>query len=65
MPAVTKSFMPALAAFIAFSFTYTAVVARHEGNAIDNARTRWQQQMQRGTDAMSAYGASQLEKEHR
>ncbi|KAF2203083.1 hypothetical protein GQ43DRAFT_284552 [Delitschia confertaspora ATCC 74209] len=44
MPAATKTFMPALATFIALSFTYTAVVARKEGNTIDAARTRWQQQ---------------------
>ena len=45
----------------AISFTYTAVVARGEGNAIDNARSRWQQQKARGDAAMSAYGASLLE----
>ncbi|PSN74203.1 hypothetical protein BS50DRAFT_627550 [Corynespora cassiicola Philippines] len=60
MPAQPKSFWPALASFIAFSFTYTAVVARGEGNAIDNARTRWQNQMQRGNQAMSDHGASLL-----
>lgn len=41
------------------SFTYTAYVARYEGNQIDAARTRWQDQMKRGNAAMSG-GASLL-----
>lgn len=48
----------------AFSFTYTTVVARGEGNAMDAARTRWQQQKMRGDNAMSAAGAKWLE-EHK
>lgn len=64
MPVATQSFLPALAAFMALSFTYTAVVAKGEGNAIDNARSRWQQQKARGDAAMSAYGASMLEGKH-
>jgi hypothetical protein len=76
MPAITKSYLPALAGFIgepsplrsllalsnlaiAFSFTYTTVVARKEGAAVDGARTRWQQQKARGDHAM--YGANLLE----
>jgi hypothetical protein len=42
------------------SFTYTAYVARYEGNQIDAARTRWQDQMRRGNAALSG-GASLLE----
>jgi len=42
---------------------YTTYVARTEGNAIDNARTRWQQQKMRGDSAMSEAGAQWL-KEH-
>ncbi|KAF2642214.1 hypothetical protein P280DRAFT_296913 [Massarina eburnea CBS 473.64] len=53
MPATPKSFWPVLAGFIAVSFTYTAVSARNEGNTIDAARTRWQQQMKRGNQALS------------
>ncbi|KAF2873966.1 hypothetical protein BDV95DRAFT_604185 [Massariosphaeria phaeospora] len=63
MPIATKSYGPALAAFLALSFTYTAIEARAEGNTIDAARTRWQQQMQRGNQAMSAYGTRLLEQE--
>lgn len=56
-PDVTRrslTYMPGL------SFTYTAVVARHEGNNIDAARTRWQNQMKRGNLAMSG-GVTGLE----
>ncbi|KAF1952156.1 hypothetical protein CC80DRAFT_377055, partial [Byssothecium circinans] len=53
MPAAPKSFLPALATFITLSFTYTAVSARNEGSTIDAARTRWQQQMMRGNQALS------------
>ena len=42
------------------SFTYTAYVARYEGNQIDAARTRWQQQMKRSNAALSG-GASLLD----
>jgi hypothetical protein len=48
---------------LAFGATYTTVVARGEGNAIDNARTRWQQQKMRGDSAMSEAGARWL-REH-
>ncbi|KAF2274767.1 uncharacterized protein EI97DRAFT_434994 [Westerdykella ornata] len=65
MPAAAKSFWPALAAFMALSFTYTAVVARNEGNAIDNAKRRWQQQKARRDAAMSAQGAHLLEQQHK
>jgi len=84
MPAVPKSFMPALGAFIgmyrrpccthlkcdsanmacfllAFSFTYTAIVAHKEGSSVDAARTRWQEQMRRGNEAMTAAGTQILE----
>ncbi|KAF2442876.1 hypothetical protein P171DRAFT_486845 [Karstenula rhodostoma CBS 690.94] len=60
MPAAPKSFVGALATFIVGSFTYTAYVARYEGNQIDAARTRWQDQMRRGNAAMSG-GVSLLE----
>ncbi|PVH93351.1 hypothetical protein DM02DRAFT_541726 [Periconia macrospinosa] len=60
MPLAAKSFWPALATFIGLSFTYTAIAARNEGNTIDAARTRWQQQMQRGNLAMSG-GVTSLE----
>ncbi|KAF2194801.1 hypothetical protein K469DRAFT_706289 [Zopfia rhizophila CBS 207.26] len=63
MPVATKSFWPALATFIAFSFTYTTVVARGEGSAVDAARTRWQQQKARGDQALSSYGANLLEQQ--
>ncbi|KAF2749904.1 hypothetical protein M011DRAFT_484580 [Sporormia fimetaria CBS 119925] len=65
MPATPKSFLPALATFLALSFTYTAVVARNEGNAIDNAKRRWQQQKARGDAAMSAYGQHMLEQQQK
>ncbi|KAH7128361.1 hypothetical protein B0J11DRAFT_578582 [Dendryphion nanum] len=65
MPVAAKSYWPIFAGFIAFSFTYTTVVARKEGNAMDAARTRWQQQKLRGDQAMSAYGASLLEQAHK
>ena len=80
MPVPTKSFWLPLASFLgtyysdrfsrnanvfqALSFTYTAVVARGEGNAMDNARRRWQQQKQRGDAAMTAAGTKWLE-EHK
>lgn len=48
----------------ALSFTYTAVVARGEGNTIDAARKRWQDQKKRGDAAMSAAGSKWLE-EHK
>ncbi|KAJ4288668.1 hypothetical protein N0V90_011905 [Kalmusia sp. IMI 367209] len=60
MPAAPRSFVGALSAFIALSFTYTAVVARYEGSTIDAARTRWQNQMRRGNEAMSG-GVTLLE----
>ncbi|CAI6336265.1 unnamed protein product [Periconia digitata] len=61
MPAVAKSFWPALATFIGLSFTYTFTAARSEGNSIDAARTRWQQQMQRGNLALSGGATDILE----
>ncbi|KAF2247062.1 hypothetical protein BU26DRAFT_520332 [Trematosphaeria pertusa] len=64
MPMTPKSFWPALAGFLALSFTYTAVVARGEGNTIDAARKRWQDQKKRGDAAMSAAGSKWLE-EHK
>lgn len=48
----------------AFSFTYTAVVARGEGNTIDAARSRWQAQKRRGDEAITAHGTQWLE-EHK
>ncbi|KAF1995755.1 hypothetical protein P154DRAFT_580627 [Amniculicola lignicola CBS 123094] len=61
MPIAPKSYAPALAAFLALSFTYVAVVAKNEGAQMDGARARWQQQMHRGNKAMSDYGASLME----
>ncbi|KAF2266419.1 hypothetical protein CC78DRAFT_531540 [Lojkania enalia] len=63
MPA-PKSFWPALAGFLALSFTYTAVVARSEGSAVDGARTRWYQQKQRGLEALSG-GATAEQQLHK
>ncbi|ORY09825.1 hypothetical protein BCR34DRAFT_602548 [Clohesyomyces aquaticus] len=65
MPLQPKSFWPALAAFVGASFTYTYVVARGEGNAMDGARTRWQQQKMRGEQAISAHGQAMLEQEQK
>ncbi|KAF2735676.1 hypothetical protein EJ04DRAFT_434550 [Polyplosphaeria fusca] len=62
MPAVPKSYLPALAAFIALSFTYTAVNAQREGAHVDAARTRWYSQKERGLAALS-HGAT-LEQRH-
>ncbi|KAF2683793.1 hypothetical protein K458DRAFT_418781 [Lentithecium fluviatile CBS 122367] len=64
MPMPAKTFLPAFVGFMAFAVGYTTVVARGEGNAIDNARTRWQQQKKRGDEAMSAAGQQWLE-EHK
>ncbi|KAH7080924.1 hypothetical protein FB567DRAFT_532095 [Paraphoma chrysanthemicola] len=44
MPAVPKSYLPTFAAFLVGAITYTTVVATKEGAAIDNARSRWQDQ---------------------
>ncbi|KAF2827894.1 hypothetical protein CC86DRAFT_289370 [Ophiobolus disseminans] len=44
MPAVPKSYLPAFAAFMVVGITYTTIVARTEGAAMDGARTRWQNQ---------------------
>ncbi|KAF2624843.1 hypothetical protein BU25DRAFT_460688 [Macroventuria anomochaeta] len=44
MPAAPKSFLPAFAGFIVFAFSYTFIQASKEGAAMDNARTRWQNQ---------------------
>ncbi|KAF2715749.1 hypothetical protein K504DRAFT_497610 [Pleomassaria siparia CBS 279.74] len=61
MPVPAKSMLPPLGAFLAFSLTYTAIVAQKEGQHVDNARTRFQQQRERGNQAMSDYGARILE----
>ncbi|KAF1942962.1 hypothetical protein EJ02DRAFT_453868 [Clathrospora elynae] len=53
MPAVSKSYLPAFAAFIAFGITYTTVVASKEGAAIDGARKRWQDQHASARNALS------------
>ncbi|KAF1837393.1 hypothetical protein BDW02DRAFT_480311, partial [Decorospora gaudefroyi] len=53
MPAVSKSYLPAFAAFMALGVTYTAVVASKEGAAVDGARTRWQDQHARARNALS------------
>jgi hypothetical protein len=45
------------------SLTYTTIVARKEGQHVDNARTRFQQQRMRGNQAMSDYGARLLEQQ--
>ncbi|KAF2120137.1 hypothetical protein BDV96DRAFT_641988 [Lophiotrema nucula] len=61
MPVAAKSYWPALAGFVAFAFSYTAVVARKEGSAVDAARARWYAQKERGLNALSA---GQYQKTH-
>ncbi|KAI4944378.1 hypothetical protein J4E86_009436 [Alternaria arbusti] len=53
MPAVPRSYLPSLAAFLAFGITYTTIVAAKEGAAVDGARTRWQDQHARARNALS------------
>ncbi|KAF2794418.1 hypothetical protein K505DRAFT_219545, partial [Melanomma pulvis-pyrius CBS 109.77] len=53
MPVPAKSMLPALTTFLVLSLTYTTIVARKEGQNIDSARTRFQQQRLRGNQAMS------------
>ncbi|KAF1364569.1 hypothetical protein EJ07DRAFT_100082 [Lizonia empirigonia] len=60
MPAAPKSFLPAFAGFMVFAFSYTFVVATQEGAAMDNARTRWQNQHASARNVLSG-GATILD----
>lgn len=55
---------PNLTLCAAFAFTYTTVVARNEGSAVDAARSRWYAQKERGLNALSGGQYQQYQQGH-